>query len=203
MRLREGAWPPGSLLNIGELADEFRTSTTPVREALARLAGEGLLVEARGRGFASPRFDVEELVALYDLHEAEVVLAVATSSVRLRGTYMPPRGLAAALTGVAESGLVDIAAKVFETIVHASANAPLARAHASTSERLAPARRAEAALIPDAGEELLRLARSYDAHDAEELRHLLQRYHQQRRSLSAAVHGEMENRWSLLPSDTI
>jgi DNA-binding GntR family transcriptional regulator len=38
-RIREGAFRPGARIAATDLADELRLSTTPVREALSRLAG--------------------------------------------------------------------------------------------------------------------------------------------------------------------
>jgi DNA-binding GntR family transcriptional regulator len=42
-RIAAGGLPPGTALNIAELAKSFGVSPTPVREALARLAAEGAL----------------------------------------------------------------------------------------------------------------------------------------------------------------
>jgi len=44
--------PPGSLVIEGRLVDELQMSRTPVREALVRLIGEGLLVRADARSYA-------------------------------------------------------------------------------------------------------------------------------------------------------
>ena len=44
--------PPGSLVVEGRLVDELRMSRTPVREALVRLIGEGLLVRADARSYS-------------------------------------------------------------------------------------------------------------------------------------------------------
>ena len=49
-RLRDGAYAPGAPLVIIELAHELNISATPMREALARLAGEGLIEDRRGVG---------------------------------------------------------------------------------------------------------------------------------------------------------
>jgi len=43
---------PGSPLQEGRLADDLRISRTPMREALVRLAGEGLLVRRDARSYA-------------------------------------------------------------------------------------------------------------------------------------------------------
>ena len=43
---------PGSLVVEGRLVDELRMSRTPVREALVRLIGEGLLVRADARSYS-------------------------------------------------------------------------------------------------------------------------------------------------------
>ena len=49
-RLRTGVYRPGVRITAVDLADELRLSNTPVREALARPAGEGLV----GRAAAKP-----------------------------------------------------------------------------------------------------------------------------------------------------
>ena len=50
-RLQRGVLPPGAHITAVDLADELRLSTTPVREALSRVAGEGLLEDRRGHAF--------------------------------------------------------------------------------------------------------------------------------------------------------
>src|SRR5258708_29424955 len=50
-RLQAGIYPPGGRITAVDVADELRLSTTPVREALSRLAGEGLLEDRRGQGY--------------------------------------------------------------------------------------------------------------------------------------------------------
>jgi DNA-binding GntR family transcriptional regulator len=58
-----GQLAPGAAVRDGELAAALGASRTPVREALIRLAGEGLLESPVGRGFRVPplrRREVEE-----------------------------------------------------------------------------------------------------------------------------------------------
>ena len=54
---------PGSRLNIDALAKTLGVSPTPVREALARIEAEGLIVKGPTRGYL-----VAPLIRLEDLH---------------------------------------------------------------------------------------------------------------------------------------
>jgi DNA-binding GntR family transcriptional regulator len=66
--LRNGDQRPGSAINVREVAVGLGTSPTPVREALERLAGEGIVHAGRGeRGFTVPRYVARELSDLYRL----------------------------------------------------------------------------------------------------------------------------------------
>lgn len=49
-----GVWPPGSRVPPGELAERYQTSTTVIREALTRLAGENFLIIQPNHGFFVP-----------------------------------------------------------------------------------------------------------------------------------------------------
>jgi DNA-binding GntR family transcriptional regulator len=60
-RLEQGSVPPGSKLRDAVLASDLGVSRTPVREALIRLAREGLLTADAGRGFRSTPLDPAEL----------------------------------------------------------------------------------------------------------------------------------------------
>ena len=51
-----GVHPPGAQLNEAELARRYAVSRSPLREALSRLAGEGLLVSVPNRGIFVRRF---------------------------------------------------------------------------------------------------------------------------------------------------
>ncbi|WP_315797241.1 MULTISPECIES: GntR family transcriptional regulator [unclassified Bradyrhizobium] len=64
---------PGEHLRIEQLADYVRASATPVRQALERLHGEGLIDIVPKRGFFSRVPDAAELQDLYEF--ARLVLA--------------------------------------------------------------------------------------------------------------------------------
>lgn len=57
---------PGELLDEGELSARFGVSRSPVREALIRLASEGLVQTLRNRSAMVARFDVQDLPAYFD-----------------------------------------------------------------------------------------------------------------------------------------
>jgi DNA-binding GntR family transcriptional regulator len=59
---------PGSRITVDNLAREFNVSQTPVREALGRLEGEGLVVKTHLVGYnAAPQISRRHFDELYDL----------------------------------------------------------------------------------------------------------------------------------------
>jgi DNA-binding GntR family transcriptional regulator len=77
--LRSGAIAAGQPLQEVQLAELLGVSRTPVREALARLASDGLLA-AEGRSFILPALgveDIEDIYALRFLLEPEALRLVA------------------------------------------------------------------------------------------------------------------------------
>ena len=75
MRIMYGEISPGQAFTLRGIAAEFGVSTTPVREALKRLAAEGALsISATGR-FQTPELSsdrIEELASLRALIEVEL-----------------------------------------------------------------------------------------------------------------------------------
>jgi DNA-binding GntR family transcriptional regulator len=79
--LRAGRIPTGQPLQEAVLGAQLGVSRTPVREALARLASDGLVV-AEGRSFIVPDLaegDIEDIYALRFLLEPEALRLVAAS----------------------------------------------------------------------------------------------------------------------------
>jgi len=79
--LRAGRIPTGQPLQEAALAAQLGVSRTPVREALARLASEGLVVP-EGRSFKAPALtmgDVEDIYQLRFLLEPEALRQVAAT----------------------------------------------------------------------------------------------------------------------------
>lgn len=75
--------PPGIKLSDEEIARELGISRTPVREALNRLAAEGLVEARLNRGFIVKVFDRKEVEDTYVLRERLETLTVELATHRL------------------------------------------------------------------------------------------------------------------------
>ena len=60
-RIQRGDIPPGSRVRDVALAAQLGVSRTPIREALLRLARDGVLEASMGRGFRVPGYDPAEI----------------------------------------------------------------------------------------------------------------------------------------------
>jgi len=83
--IRSGELPAGARLRLVELGERFGVSTTPVRDALAMLAREGLVVGQPQRGFEVFRPTVEDLEENYEMRIALESLATRRAATRLTG----------------------------------------------------------------------------------------------------------------------
>ncbi len=72
---------PGQHLSVADIAAALRLSTSPVREALFRLCGEGLVEDRRGLGYFTRAAPAEDIIGLLDLEAAHVRLAAAGADV--------------------------------------------------------------------------------------------------------------------------
>jgi DNA-binding GntR family transcriptional regulator len=98
-RLRSGAIGPGQPLQEVQLADALGVSRTPVREAMARLASEGLLA-SEGRSFTVPalsRQDVDDIYEVRYLVEPAALKRIAPLTVNARMRIGIDAALAAAV----------------------------------------------------------------------------------------------------------
>lgn len=156
-RIRSGRLVQGEQLRVSEISDELRLSGSPVREALSRLVGEGLIEDRRGAGYFAWRLDAVDLAGLYGLQAALLWAAVAAGALRhaesatlhdAAGEDPEPE----AVTGLvlAEAGLAGL--------IRGARSEVLLEAHLRLADRLAPARRVESQVIPDLAGEWLDLA---------------------------------------------
>jgi DNA-binding GntR family transcriptional regulator len=78
--LATGRLEPGMQLVNRKLADEIGMSMTPVREAVTRLASEGLVEHVPGAGAFVRQVTRQELTQLYDVREALEPLAASLAA---------------------------------------------------------------------------------------------------------------------------
>lgn len=85
-KLAAGEFPPGSQLVNRTVSQSIGMSMTPVREAMARLASEGMIEHVPGSGTFVRKISRQEFAQLYDLREvlepfaAELAAANITSN---------------------------------------------------------------------------------------------------------------------------
>lgn len=68
---------PGQHLPVNDVAAALKLSTSPVREALSRLCGEGLIEDRRGHGYFTRSIPLEDIHGLLALEQAHVRLALS------------------------------------------------------------------------------------------------------------------------------
>ena len=181
-RLRAGAFGHGQPLQILKLAKATGVSSTPVREALARLAGEGL-VERAASGYVTPRPDAAGVGDLYRLDEVYALAGIARPA---------DHGEADARAPPDPAGGADAVSSVerIETLLArlgSSGNPALLAARRNLWNRLAPFRLAEAAVFDDLEAELTELAAGFADGPGGEHRRLIRRYYRRRTRAATAI----------------
>ncbi len=143
-QIRSGALVMGEQLTAAEVSRGLNLSQTPVREAFARLAGEGLIDERRGAGFFAWRLDAVDLVELYDLQKAYLRAAIEPQF-----PQGPERWGAVAEFIDLQAQAEPLAAteQIFLRLVQEGRNLALQRAHLLLADRLAPPRRVESEVL--------------------------------------------------------
>ena len=153
-RLQRGELPPGSRITAVDLADSLRLSTTPVREALSRLAGEDLLEERRGQGYFVRLLSAADIADLYRTSLAHLLIA---SEPRRPERALPA---SAAEPEAPAAGPVEAVERLFLTWLAATGSRYLFRSFRLVQIQAGPVRRLEPRVLADLGIEAERLAAS-------------------------------------------
>jgi DNA-binding GntR family transcriptional regulator len=172
-RLREGILPPGARVTAKEVADALHLSATPVREALSRLAGEGLLEERRGDGFFVRGLPAVDIADLYRMNLG--ILTLAQEKDR-----QPHRDLARPATLAETDDPVRAVERLFSAWVAESSSRILVENHRILALRLAPVRRLEERLFDDLRPEAEGLLGLADASGRGKRQAALERFHERR-----------------------
>ncbi|MFT4054925.1 MAG: GntR family transcriptional regulator [Novosphingobium sp.] len=157
-------------LNISLLADRYRSSATPVREALLRLVGESIVSMPQTGGFEVPRLDRKGLTDLYDLGLGLMLMVSDRLST-------PSPVLAHHLRDSRLGWPVDA---VFEHLADATDNAGLGAAVRANNVSLHRIRRIEERRLPGLEREFGLLVSAVNSEDPAALRRVLSRYFRRR-----------------------
>lgn len=193
-RMRSGRLVLGEQLRVSDLSREFHLGVTPIREALARLAGEGLIEDRRGAGYFARRLDAVDLVELYDLQVA-YLLAAQDRAGQPRAGSLPSLATSSPLPRevlVGDDGLEAIEAALL-TLIQRGHSLALQRAHDLLADRLAPARRVEAEVSPSFQQEWSELTEVVRTPGGQALRAWVAAYHERRRQAAPAIIAAMRS----------
>lgn len=186
--MRSGRYAPGERIDPSRLAGEFKTSPTPVRFALYRLVGEGLIVDHARDGLHVPLPNEVVLRNLYDWMERLLLMACDIGEEpRLR------KSKAQELATV-DSDTVKLTWQLFDAIARSTDHTALHRAVKQTNDQLAPIRRAKQSLLDQAHEEFSLLHQHWLARDIPALKSALHDYHERRRQLVPCIVALLSDR---------
>lgn len=169
--LRAGALRPGAHLSVPELARRKRLSQTPIREALARLAGEGLIDRREGGYFvwSSTTQDWLQLGKLHSLYVAYALMTAPDASALAVSDTQVTLQTQLEANPEREVVLVDFVEGLFRQLMRECGNHHVLAAEVRVSDRLRPYRLVEARLMPESVNEAGLLAEAYDRGDRETL----------------------------------
>ncbi|MDG2520532.1 GntR family transcriptional regulator [Caulobacter segnis] len=188
-RVRSGALPSGGRVSAAELAEELRLSTTPVRQALAQLAGQGLLDGRAGDGYFVPQADTEDISDLYRTRGRLVGLAIAR--------WPPNDGRPAALSLPSESRIdltnVDRLEFQLRQLVRRAGSDALTYLYDRLSDRLAFLATAEDRCVETAAVDLAMIDALCQAGDARKLERAIADLHERRAALAGPIKSESRN----------
>ncbi|WP_158862314.1 GntR family transcriptional regulator [Leifsonia sp. AG29] len=121
------ALPPGTHLVEAELAASIGVSRTPLRDALARLRGEGLVDQEPGRGAVVSPVTAEHAVAIYQARDAleSYALRLAAESTRTAAFASFANEFGALASRAADAEAVASCSARFDAAVLNAADSPV------------------------------------------------------------------------------
>ncbi len=182
--LRAGAHASGARLTALEIAGRLHLSATPVREALSRLAGDGLLDDRRGQGYFAVQLSAREIQQLFRLQHAVLNIACADTRPQTRSAL---ERLESAVIETRGSEAFQLGSERLFLFLSASASPALARHLRRLQDQLAPARRMEPYVLPDLEVELTNLLDAVRADSSAPLEAALNAFHARRIAASETL----------------
>ena len=176
-QLGSGRFAAGEHLEPAALSRDLNASITPVRDALHRLAGEGLVETPRSDGFRTPQVTEVGLRHLYRWNGALLELAARA---RKSATAPAHARLAPDAEGSDAAGPVERTESLFLKVAARAGNPEHLAAVARLNDRLRPIRQAELALLDEPQAELGTIAAQLADPLQLALRRSLAAYHRRR-----------------------
>jgi len=175
LRLTQSALRPGDRIDPAQLAEEFGSSVTPVRDALHILIGQGLVGTGVGEGFYIPHIDEPGLHDLYDWNADLLTAALRRFA---------PRDPVEPFQSEYGDDLVVLTAALFSKIAQRSGSREHALAMRWANARFALVRHIEQEVLIDIPEELARLSDALREYDRRGLGRIIKEYHSRRKRVA-------------------
>lgn len=182
--LRAGAHAPGTRLVAGDIAERLQLSPTPIREALSRLAGEGLLEDRRGQGYFIIQLTARDLEHLLRLQLEMLLITCRDTQARAPDALDQ---LEKALCQTPPSQRVQLGSERLFRFLTASAGHMLNSHLRRLQDQLAPARRMEPLVLANLDAELAHLFKAARTNGAGDLGSALDVFHQRRIDAAATL----------------
>lgn len=191
---------PGERINVDQLAERKRVSTTPVREVLCRLVGEGLVESRPQFGFCIQRLSESDLIDSYKLNQLILDQSLKDigsigwqlSSPLLQADVQHSVEIISRASAYAPTVVAESTALLFKGIVETSDNIQTCKIIERTNDMLYRVRVWEWALNAGSVPGLVQIADSFFQKDTDSLRLAISDYHQSRldnvRSIVRNVH---------------
>lgn len=176
-RLGSGDFAAGEHLEPATLSCELNASITPVRDALHRLVGEGLVEAPRGDGFRAP---IVTEVGLRHLYRWNGTLLSLAARARSANTGRE-------IESAAWADPLEATESLFLVIARGTGNPEHVDAIARLNDRLRPIRQREASLLTDLGDEIASIERLLHEEAWPALRRALATFHRRRERIVAEL----------------
>ena len=179
-RIQSGVLPGGTPVIVQDEARRLNLSTTPIREALARLSGEGLVERAASGGYVTQRLDAAAARERYAMRGEYIRIAFDLNRSALGFVRPPAPPFDPATPGMSTS-------RLFASIVRSAGNQVLWTAFDQVVGQLEFLGRLEPCLFDDFEPEARALHAAYTMDAAPGFAEAADAFHRRRISASAAL----------------
>lgn len=180
------AFPEGKRIYLEPIAEHLNVSTTPVREALNRLAAEGLVVKAPRKGFLAMSLVADKLLGHYEMTKLLLVHELEELDADARSRLPRHEAIAEVLFKLNRRDiknpetLAAYTAEIFRQFAALSGNTHVVHSINRANDHLHYMRTVEYSRLPDIQGELIMLCELLLGGHHEELVKTVQSYHDTR-----------------------